>query len=94
VTSTALQVGSLQVKMTIGAAHTVAYDRLTPSHPPPQLDKQHAVPVAAQREVILQRLALSLTETSMRLTHLQDNSDYIFKVIFVVWQMSLNGFIA
>jgi hypothetical protein len=31
--STALQVGRLQVRTTHGAAHTVAYDGLAPSHP-------------------------------------------------------------
>ena len=31
--STALQVGRLQVGTTSGAAHTVAYDELAPSHP-------------------------------------------------------------
>ena len=34
-TSTASQVGRLQVRTTHGAAHTVAYDRLAPLHPPP-----------------------------------------------------------
>jgi hypothetical protein len=45
VTSTVLQVGRLQVGMTSGAAHTVAYDRLAPSHLPLQLVQPHAVRV-------------------------------------------------
>jgi hypothetical protein len=39
----------IQVRTTHEATQTLTYDRLAPSHPPLQLIKPHAAPVAAQR---------------------------------------------
>jgi hypothetical protein len=43
------KVGTPQVTMTSGAVHTVAYNRLAPSHPPLQLAQPHAVLVVTLR---------------------------------------------